>query len=88
MRPASILPMSSTSSICASASCADVDSVSTISRCDSDMLVSRSRSDIAITPLSGVRISWLTLARNLPLAAFASSARSLASVMRCASTPT
>ena len=38
---------------------------------------------MAMTPFSGVRISWLTLARNRPLAAFASSARRFASVMRC-----
>jgi hypothetical protein len=80
--------MSSTSSICARRSCADVVMVSTISRCASERSVSRRISAIAITPFSGVRISWLTFATNRPFARLASSARRLASLMRSASTLT
>src|SRR5204863_350076 len=51
-----------------------------------------SRSSIGMMPLSGVRISWLIVARNSPLAIIAASAACLASVSsrsrrRCVASP-
>ena len=53
--------------------------VSTCSRCSRVRSESRRRLVMPRTPFMGVRISWLTLARNSSLARFAASAASLAS---------
>ena len=58
--------------------------VSSSDCCLADRLVLSSSSVIPRTPFSGVRISWLMLARNLDFATLAASAASLAETNSCA----
>ncbi len=57
--------------------------VSTCSCCSCERLVPASNCAEATTPLSGVRISWLMVARNSALIRADSSARSLARRSAC-----
>ena len=66
-----------------SSTSADVVNVCTESRCSTVSSLSSSDSHIPRTPLSGVRTSWLRLARNSPLARLAVSATFLASANCC-----
>ena len=70
------------SSMISSSMLPDVRMASANSRCRGDMLVVSSRSFMPSTPLSGVRISWLMLARNSDLMRAASSAASRAAARR------
>ena len=72
--------MSSTSSTNASRLRVDAWMVFTHSRCSVSRRVAASSSDMPASPLSGVRNSWLMLARNRLLAALARRASSVASV--------
>ena len=63
-RPASIFEKSSTSLITPSSASPDSEAVATYERWAESSSVSERISSIPITPLSGVRISWLMLARN------------------------
>ena len=56
----------------------DAAAVCAYSRCSRSSSVSSSSSVMPITPFSGVRISWLMLARNSDFACDASMARSAA----------
>ena len=71
------------SSITAIRLCADRRIVLVESRSSGDNGRSASISAIAITPFSGVRISWLMVARNALLALLAVSACSRASSSSC-----
>jgi hypothetical protein len=53
-----------------------------MSACSRDISVSRSRSDMPMITLSGVRSSWLTTETKRRLAWLAASARATASNMR------
>ena len=77
--PASIFEKSRMSLMMSSSASADSRTASSWSCCAGVRSVSPSSSAIPITPLSGVRISWLTLARKMPLARLARSAASRAS---------
>ena len=77
--PASIFEKSRMSLMMSSSASADSRAASRCSRCPGSRSVSPSSSVIPITPLSGVRISWLTLARKMLLARLARSAASFAS---------
>ena len=55
-----------------SITCADPMAVETIALCSTFNSVSASTSSIPVTPIIGVRISWLIVARNLVLAIVAS----------------
>jgi hypothetical protein len=76
--PASIFEKSRMSLMTESSSPADVLATSTYRRCRSSSTVRESRSTIPMTPLSGVRSSWLMLATKALLAALAAIASSLA----------
>ena len=89
--PASIFEKSSTSLMTFSSASPELTAVSTSDRCSSLSGVSPSSSSMPITPLSGVRISWLMLATKSDLASDAArawaSAR-LRSEMSVATEPT
>jgi hypothetical protein len=68
----------------ASSAMPDCEATSAMSPWLASSGVSRSRSIMPSRPLSGVRISWLTLERNSDLARLASSAWRRASSARCA----
>ncbi len=88
--PASIFEKSSTSLMTPSSASPDETAVSTSARCSSLSAVSSSSSSIPITPLSGVRISWLMFATNSDLAseaARASASARLRSEMSVATDP-
>ncbi len=78
--PASIAEMSSTSSTSASRLRVEAWMVDRHSRCSLSRRVVASSSDIPARPLSGVRNSWLMLARNRLLASLARRASSVARV--------
>ena len=78
--PASIAEMSSTSSTRVSSVRAEVWITSAHSRCSPESRVVESSSDMPTMPLSGVRNSWLMLARKRLLAALARLASSVARV--------
>ena len=78
--PASIAEMSSTSSTSAISVRVEAWMVRTHSRCSSSRRVVASNSDMPPRPLSGVRNSWLMLARNRLLASLARRASSVARV--------
>ena len=59
--------------ICSS-DCAELSAVATIWRCCGVRSVRPSTSSMPVTPIIGVRISWLIAARNVDLAWLASSA--------------
>jgi hypothetical protein len=79
MRPASMREKSRMPLMRERSVSAELESVSTMSSCSPDRRVSRSRLDMPMMALSGVRSSWLTLARNRLFARLASSACRLAS---------
>ena len=62
--PASIFEKSRMSLITSSSASPELAAVCAYSRCCGARSVASSSSVIPITPLSGVRISWLMLARN------------------------
>ena len=76
--PASIFEKSRMSLITVSRESPDIFTVSRYSRCSGVSSVSSARSVIPITPFSGVRISWLMLAKNSLFARLAASAASRA----------
>ena len=78
--PASILERSSTSLSTASSCSPDWRTTVSRSRCTSARSPRSITSAIASTPFSGVRISWLMLARNCDLAMLAALAASRASI--------
>ena len=80
--PASILEKSSTSSTRPSITREEPRSVCSMSACSRLSGVSRSRSDMPMMALSGVRSSWLTIEMKRRLAWLAASARASASNMR------
>ena len=77
-RPASILERSRTSLMTASSSSPEVRMTPSRSRCLSLISSKAMTSAIASTPFSGVRISWLMLARNCDLSTLAALAWSRA----------
>lgn len=85
--PASMAEMSSTSSTSASSERVDAWIVLRYSRCSGSSRVVASSSDMPDRPLSGVRNSWLMLARKRLLASLALRASSIAAVSARSSEP-